>query len=159
MSAAPHLRLVDTETGEMHEQGACPHCADAQAEAEVWEREVLKLKRQIKRLTDDRDAAALRDRYYPAAHSLFEEWQIECNHPNAKFDPARVRLALGVVKRYKDERDKLSWVIQAGKHLAYTDPQTGERHDGFGLLFRDSDHIERYANKWARWVKRNGTPS
>lgn len=154
MTAAPHLRLVDTETGEVQDHGTCPSCAESHAEAETWEKEVLKLKRQVKRLMEDRDAKDRNDKNYPAAAELFEEWQRECNHPNAKFDPARVRLALSAIKRYKDERDKLSWVIQAGKHLAYVDPCTGERHDGFGLLFRDSEHIEKYANKYARWQRR-----
>jgi hypothetical protein len=33
---------------------------------------------------------------------------------------------------------------------------TGEVHDGFGLLFRDADHIEKYATKWWRYQKRQG---
>ena len=155
MSAAPHLRLINTETGEVSEHPECAHCAEAREEAEVWEKEVLKLKRQVKRLEDDRDEKALKDKNYPAAADLFEEWQRECNHPDARFDPARIRLALSAIKRYKDKREQLSWVIQCGKRIPYVDPSTGETHDGFGLLFRDSEHIEKYANKYARWQKRN----
>jgi hypothetical protein len=156
MSAARHLRVVDTETGEVHHEGDCAHCADARSEAETWEQEVLKLKRQVKRLMEDKDAKDRNDKLYPAAADLFDEWARECNHPKARFDPARVRLALSAIKAYgKEDREKLSWVIQCGKHLAYVDPCTGERHDSFGLLFRDSEHIEKYANKYARWQKRN----
>jgi hypothetical protein len=155
MSAARHLRIVDTETGEVHEEGDCANCADARAEAEIWEKEVLKLKRQVKRLEDDKDEKNRQDKHYPAAASLFDEWRDECNHPKARFDPARIRLALSAIKAYgAEDREKLSWVIQCGKHLAYVDPCTGERHDSFGLLFRDSEHIEKYANKYARWLRR-----
>src|SRR5262245_56819560 len=144
MSAAPNLRLVNTETSEVSEHAECPNCAAALEEAETWEKEVLKLKRQVKRLMEDRDATDRNDKQYPAAADRFDEWRTECNHPNARFDPARVRLALSAIKRYgKNDRDKLSWVIQCGKHLAYVDPVTRERHDSFGLLFRDSEHIEK----------------
>lgn len=155
MTAARHLRIVDTETGEVHEEGDCAKCADARSECEIWEQEVLKLKREVKRLKDDRDEKNRNDKDYPAAAALFEEWQRECNHPDARFDPARIRLALSAIKRYKGKREQLSWVIQCGKRIPHVDPSTGEVHDGFGLLFRDSDHIEKYANKYARWQKRN----
>lgn len=158
MSAIPHLRLVDAETGEIHDSPtACPHCAEAHAEAEIWEREVLKLKRQIKRMEEDRDAKMRADKDYPAALELIEEWARECNHPNAALqDPKRVRLALSVVKRYRQHRDKLSLVIQQGKHLAFVDPDTGFRYDEFGRLFGSADEIEKRATQFYLWSKRRG---
>jgi hypothetical protein len=79
MSAAvPHLRLIDTETGEVSSHPECPHCAEARAEAEIWEQDVLKLKREIKRLQNDADEKALKDKSYPLAEELFMEWQREC---------------------------------------------------------------------------------
>lgn len=149
MSAASHLRLVDSETGELHEHADCPGCADARAEAEIWEKRVLQLERQVKRLTEDRDEKNRNDRDYPAAADLFDEWKRECGHPNAQFDTNRIRLALSAVKRYRKDRDKLSWVIQHGKHFAHVN-EHGVKHDRFGLLFQDSEHIEKYANGWAR---------
>jgi hypothetical protein len=155
MSAAPHLRLVQTAVDENGEVvPGCPHCASARSEAEVWEERVLELERKVKRLTEDRDAKVRNDKHFPAALGLFEEWQQECGHPNARFDFARIRLSLSAVKLYGKDREKLSWVIQHGKHLAYID-ERGVRHDSFGLLFRDAEHIERYANGFARALKRN----
>lgn len=155
MSAAPHLRLINTETGEAHE-ARCPHCAESEAETEIWEQRVLKLERQVKSLTEDRDAKLFRDRDYPAAETLFDEWRTECGHPNAKFDTARIAIALKTVKRYKNEREKLSLVVQHGKHLAYVDPKTGHKKDSFGLLFRDAEQIENRATSYYLWHKRTG---
>lgn len=156
MSAARHLRIVDTETGEVHEEGDCANCAEQRAETEVWEKRVLTLERQVKRLLEDKDEKNRQDKLYPAAADLFDEWRTECAHPNARFDPARVRLALSAIKAYGEEdREKLSWVIQCGKLIPYVDPVTGETHDSFGLLFRDAEHIEKYARKYAFWRRRN----
>ena len=155
MSSAPHLRLVDTETGEIHDTGDCPGCAEARAEAEVWERRVLELERKVKRMELDREAKLRADRNYPAAEALFEEWKAECGHPHAKFDVKRIMLALSAVKRYKDEREKLSLVIGHGRHLAFVNAE-GEKYDEFGRLFKNSDEIERRATAYWRWARRNG---
>ena len=156
MSAVPHLRVVhniDATTGELV---GCPHCAAAHEEAELWEQEVLKLKRQVKQALEDKDAKLRNDQHFGAASDLFDEWKTETNHPRARFDNARIRLAMAAVKLYgKDDRDKLSMVVQYGKHLAYVD-ERGTRHDSFGLLFRDAEHIEKYANAYHRWARQNG---
>jgi uncharacterized protein with PIN domain len=145
--------VVDDESGEL---AGCPSCRAALEEAETWEKRVLQLEQALKRATEDKDARLYRDKDYTAAHALFEEWQRECGHPNAKFDPARINLALRAIRRYgKDNRAALSMVIQHGKHLAWVNPKTGSKKDSFGLLFRDSDQIESRANEYARWRKRN----
>lgn len=154
MTRPSHLRVVDTETGQVHEApGECAHCAEAMAEAETWEQEVLKLKRQVKRLMEDRDQKMRNDKDFPMARELFEEWQRETGHPRARFDRNRIALALTTVKAYREDREKLSWVIQFGRHLAFVD-ERGHKHDSFGLLFRDAEHIEGYATKWWRYGKR-----
>jgi hypothetical protein len=160
MSAVPHLRVVDTETGELHDTpSSCPHCAEAVAEAEIWERRVLTLERQVKRLTEDRDAKLRADKDYPAALDLLEEWARECGHPNAKLnDPKRVQLALSVVKRYRKEREKLSLVIQQAKYLAYRAPDTGLVYDQFGRIFGSSDEIEKRATHFYLARKRGLIP-
>lgn len=159
MSVAPHLRLVQTAIDENGEVvPGCPHCNDARNEAEVWEGRVLQLERQVKRLQEDRDDKMRRDRDFPGALDLIEEWKRECGHPKARVDPARIRLAMAAVKLYRDDRDKLSWVIQHGKSLAHVDSKTGQRFDQFGLLFRDAEHIEKYANNYARARQRGLVP-
>lgn len=156
MSAAPHLRLVDHLVDDNGEIQDCPHCADARAEAEVWEHRVLELERKLKTALEDKDAKMRSDKDFPAALGLLEEWARECNHPNAKLeDPRRIQLALKVVKRYRKERDKLSLVIQQGKHLAYVDPDTGFKYDEFGRLFGSSDEIEKRATQFYLWRKRH----
>jgi hypothetical protein len=160
MSAVPHLRLIDSETGELHDApSSCPHCAEAASEAEIWERRVLTLERQVKRLTEDRDAKLRADKDFPAALDLLEEWARECGHPNAKLnDPKRIQLALSVVKRYRTEREKLSLVIQQAKHLAYRAPDTGLVYDQFGRIFGSSDEIEKRATHFYLARKRGLIP-
>jgi len=154
MSAARHLRIVDTETGELHEEGDCAKCADARAEAETWKQEVLKLKRDLKREREDNDEKMRRDKFFPAAIALIQEWKTECGHPNSsEDDPKRIRLAMSVVKRYKDDRDKLSLVIQHGKHLAFVNDD-GFKFDEFGRLFGSSDEIEKRATQYWLWQKK-----
>lgn len=155
------LYVVDQETGELRAPG-CNGCHDLANKLAARERdidaereEITRLRRKIKALETDKEAKMRRDKLFLAAQELFDEWRTECGHPNAEFDAARIRLALAAVRRYGKHREKLSWVIQAGKHLAYVNEQ-GEKQDRFGLLFRDSEHIEMYANKWARWLKRQG---
>lgn len=148
--------LVDTDTGELV---GCPHCNEARAEAETWERRVLELERQLKREREDKDAKMRNDTFYPLAIGLIQEWKTECGHPNSsETDPKRIRLALSVVKRYKgdDGRAKLSMVIQQAKHLAFRDPDTGFVFDEFGRIFGSSDEIEARANKWYLHCKRSG---
>lgn len=158
MSAAPHLRLVDHLIDQDGEVVDCPHCADSRAEAEIWEKEVLKLKRDLAREREDKDAKMRSDKHYPAALALIQEWKLECNHPNSsEDDPKRVRLALSVVKRYKGDagRAKLSLVIQQAKHLAFVDPDTGFRYDEFGRIFGCADEIEKRATQFYLWRKRH----
>jgi hypothetical protein len=145
VSAVPHLRLIDSETGQIHDApSTCPHCAEAKAETEIWEKRVLQLERQVKRLTEDKDAKLRNDKHYPIALDLIDEWKRECGHPNASAsDPRRVQLALSVVKRYKDQREKLSF-----------DPNTGFRYDEFGRLFGSSDEIEKRATQYWLWNQR-----
>jgi hypothetical protein len=154
--SAPHLRLVDRIVNEHGEIVDCPHCAAARAEAEEWKQEVLKLKSDVRRLKEDKAMKAREDDDYPAAYELFDEWRRETGHPRAKFegDIRRVQRALSVIRLYREDREKLSWVIQYGKHLAPV--WRGEKQDSWGLLFRDADHIEKYARAWWTHCRRNG---
>lgn len=155
MSAVPHLRVVhdvDAQTGELTN---CPHCQAAYAEAEIWEAEVLALKRKLKAALEDKDAKLRQDAAFPAALDLFELWKTECRHPRAKLDTARTRLLVTACKLYKDELDKLRWVVFYGRDLAFVNDR-GVRQDHLGLLFRDAEHIERYCNGWFRHAKAHG---
>jgi hypothetical protein len=140
-----HLRIVVDPAGEVIP--GCPRCSDAEAEAETWRGRVLELERKVKQMEDDREAKLRARREFPEAEGLFNEWKKECGHPDARFDPRRIQLAVSAIRRYKDRRVQLSWVIQYGKHLAWVDPK-GTKHDRFGLLFQDSEHIEKYARAW-----------
>jgi hypothetical protein len=85
MSTAPHLRLINTETGELHTDTTdCPQCADARAEAETWEQEVLKLKREVKRVLADK--ARERREYMNRAViiDVFDEWRQATGHEGSK---------------------------------------------------------------------------
>lgn len=111
MSAAPHLRLINTETGELHaETTDCPGCADARAEAETWEQDVLKLKRQIKQMLADKE----RERKEYAARvvvlDVFDEWREKTGHKNSKLTADRFD---GIRRMLETEytREQFSWMI------------------------------------------------
>ncbi len=149
-----HLRVV-RDLNENGEVTNCPHCAAAYAEAEVWREDVVKLKRQVKALQEDRDEKMRQDASFPAALDLWDLWKSACKHPRAKLDSNRTRLLLTAAKLYKDERDKLRWVVFYGRDLAFVDDR-GHKHDSIGLLFRDAEHIERYAVSWWRHARQHG---
>jgi hypothetical protein len=146
----PHLRVVETVVDEdtANLPGA-PNCRASLEEAETWERRVLELERKLRAALEDKDAKLRNDKDYVAAVALFDEWKRETNHPRARLDTNRAQLALRAIRGYRKDRDKLSWVIQYGRHFAYVDGN-GVKHDRFGLLFQDAEHIEKYANAWAR---------
>jgi hypothetical protein len=153
---ARHLRVVHNVNAETGELEGCPHCAAAHDEAEVWEAEVLKLKRQLRQALEDKDEKMRADRSYGDALDLIREWKDQCGHPSAsEDDPKRIRLALAVIKRYRTKRDALSYVIQHGKHLAFVNDE-GHRFDEFGRLFGSSDEIEKRANQWFRHARNRG---
>jgi hypothetical protein len=164
----PALKLVapdiDHDSGELIQDAACAECVNLRGLLLNLEQDNRRLEKDLRawrakyeRLTEDRDAKLRNDKHYPAALDLIDEWKRECGHPNASAsDPKRVQLALSVVKRYKDEREKLSLVIQQAKHLAYRDPNTGYRFDSFGKIFGSSDEIEKRATIYYLWRRRQG---
>lgn len=161
----PALRVVpdvDPDTGEIIENAACQECARLRGLLFTLEQDNRRLEKDLRtwrgkyeKAIEDRDAKLRNDKDYPAAADLFEEWQRECGHPDAQFDHARVGLAIRAIRRYRKHRDKLSLVIQYGRHLAYVNDR-GRKCDSFGLLFRDADHIEKYANEFWLWQRRRG---
>jgi hypothetical protein len=154
----PALHLVQTVVDDNGELAGCPQCRSALEEAELWEKRVIALEKQLKTAIEDKDAKLARDKHYPAAIGLIQEWKEQCGHPNAsEEDPRRIRLALSVVKRYKGDegRAKLSLVIQQAKNLGYVNDD-GFKFDEFGRIFGSSDEIEKRASQWWLHCKRRG---
>lgn len=85
----PLLMLVHSETGEIQEHGSCPRCAQAEAEAETWEQEVLKLKRQIKRMQADKETERREYAARATIQDVFDEWGTLTGHANSKLTPDR----------------------------------------------------------------------
>jgi hypothetical protein len=111
MSAAPHLRLINTETGELHaETTDCPGCADARAEAETWEQDVLKLKRQIKRMLADKEIERKEYAARVVVLDVFDEWREKTGHKNSKLTADRFD---GIRRMLETEytREQFSWMI------------------------------------------------
>lgn len=156
------LKLVPNEHGELvHDENAETArlrglLFNAEQDNRRLEKDLRDWREKYERAIEEKDTLAKlqRDKFYPLADGLFAEWKTECGHLNAKFDEKRVALALRTVKRYKGERDKLSLVIQHGKHLAWVNPKTGHKKDSFGLLFRDAEQIENRATEFYLWQKK-----
>lgn len=151
MSAIPHLRLIDSETGEIREHSTCPTCEAAREEAETWERKLLAADREIQRLKADKDAERLKDPKRHEIEALFDYWTDRCRHPNAKLDGARHDLIKRALKSYTVEQVRMA--IDGASVDAYVDAK-GKRHDGLGLILRDAEHTEDFANRWHRFQTR-----
>lgn len=154
---------VDPDSGEVIEHAPCTECTrlrgqlfNAEQDNRRLEKDLRTWREKYERAVEDKEAKLARDKFYPMAMGLIQEWKRECNHPNAsETDPKRIQLALSVVKRYKNDRDKLSLVIQHGKHLAFV-KDTGFKCDEFGRLFGSSDEIEKRATEFYLWSRKRG---
>lgn len=157
MTAEPQLHVVDPETGELRAPG-CASCGEltvklaaSDADLEVVQAENVRLLRRIKALQRDRDAARVADPQRETILELFAYWQEKCGHPRSRFDGSRHDLIKTALRRFS--ADEIRQAIDGAAVGAFVD-QKGTRHDGLGLILRDAEHIERFANKWHRWMKR-----
>lgn len=83
----PDLRLIDTETGEVHE--TCPNCVESERILAELERKYRGALSQIGNLRRDKAKEAEQHKLFPRARRLFDVWRRVCDHPRAKWTPDR----------------------------------------------------------------------
>jgi hypothetical protein len=140
------VRLVSRE-GELIEDAEAriqyleDQIAGMQRELNAWRLRY----RELERANDERDR---RDALWPIVMALFDEWREATRHERSQWSPSRFRMAKPYLRTYGRE------IVRCGIHGIALDPfktkranGTVERHDGWALLFRDTDHFERYVNR------------
>lgn len=77
---------------------------------------------------------------------VFEYWKLKLNHPKAKLDDVRKRTITKSLKNYSiDELKKaIDGVFNTPHNMG--DNQNKKKYDSIGLIFRNSDQIERFIN-------------
>jgi hypothetical protein len=99
---APHLHLIDTDTGEVHER--CPNCEALEDQLAGAENNVRSMRAQMANLK--REVAGDVDRnhkLFPEAVALFRYWQERCNHPRMEFTSKRMSLLLPYLRQHGAE--------------------------------------------------------
>lgn len=146
------LRLVDTETGELH--AGCPRCEEVNVEDLTnLESEHRKVLRRLKQLERDRQAEREADPRRDHILELIERWKLKTGHPRSnassgdRFDLIKARLAEGYTL------EDLELAIDGIGHYRYvingnrvTEGKPGQRHDRLGIALGGGEAVERFAN-------------
>lgn len=155
----PALYVVDEATGELRAPG-CTGChelaaklAARDADLDVTQEELTKALGQIKAFKRDRELEREQDPAREQIIAVFDYWRERCNHPNARFDGKRFDLIKSRLRQFTP--DELRMAIDGAAVDAYVDPKTGKRHDRLGLVLESAERVEDFANRYARWQKRN----
>jgi hypothetical protein len=153
VSAEPApLRLVNPDTGEIHDHG-CPHCAQHEADVRNLEGEVTKLLRRIRVLEADKERERRLYAHRELIRHLFEFWRDCTGHPKSKLDGDRFdAIKARVEDGYSEEQCRLA--ILGAAVDPYVDPKK-KRHDGIGLVFRNGEKLEDFANRAYRWGEKH----
>jgi hypothetical protein len=122
-SNAGALRLVDPETGVVHEDG-CPHCFRKDDVIAGLERDIRGWAHRYAILKREKDAEARAHKLWPEAIRLFEEWKARCNHPRSEWTPDRFWLVEPFLRK-----DGYDMCLRAIKGAAF-DPWTKRRRNG-----------------------------
>lgn len=146
--ARPVLRVVD-ENGELHDD--CPGCAALADQLKGAERDINAWRLRYADLVRDAEAEAKADPLWDDCRALFDHWRETCRHPRARFTLDRFNLLRPWLKRYGPD-DCRRAVDGAAFDAFETKRKNGsvKRHDGLGLIFRDAEHFEDFANRAPR---------
>lgn len=147
--AARHLHVVDADTGELFQNG-CPECARKDDELAGLHRQLNSLARKNTELRRDRTRQAYDHEMWDDAVWLFSRWQKLCNHPKSVFTADRFWQVAPFLTNPAYGLEMCERAV-AG---AWFDPNkrprangSTKRYDDWGLIFRDADHVEEFANR------------
>ncbi len=144
----PLLKLVDPETGELHDLAPCPTCAEASDVIAGLERTIRSQGATIVRIQRNRASDAENHELYPVAELIYEHWKARCTHPRAKFGWQEFEQIQPFLAKHGEEMCRRAVEGIAFDH--FTDMRrngTTRRHDGWELLFRNSTKFMEFANR------------
>ena len=89
MSEVRHLRIVDSETGEVHDE--CPSCLQ-------YERDLRHLKAKLTRLQQDQERVAREHKLWAEAQTVHDWWKLATGHFGVTFTAEDFQQALPRLK-------------------------------------------------------------
>ena len=147
-TAPQHLRLVDTETGELSEADSCPNCDEWKAQAEGAQVEIRGWRTRFANLKADKEQDARKSPQWPKAKKLFDHWRQVCRHPRSKFTADRFWTIEPLLRHYGEDLCRKAIDGAAFDPFVTTRRNgTKARHDDWGLIFRDAGKMESFANR------------
>lgn len=161
---ARHLRVVDTETGEVHE--GCPNCSDLTAKLEEAHRKLDGAWLENRSLKKDYEREHIEHDDRPRVEALHAFWQAECSRPRSALDFGKssrfeawlrgLKLGKRMAKKLKldlspDEMCRLA-VMGAGFDPYTNQLRNGavERYDDPTTIFKNLASFERFVNRAPR---------
>lgn len=166
--AERHLRVVDMASGQVVEDAfaadLCPECRrkddlieDLARQLEDAELDLRKKRAGLRllnaQLTEKLEGHARR----PEVERIHAKWQRLCRHPKSPLDNARALAITHILDAEVDgekafsERDAYLAIIGAA-YDAFVD-EKGKRHDSIGLIFRNAEKFEDFANRGHRVLR------
>ncbi len=152
MSDRP-LSLVDPDTGEITDE--CPGCRRLAGELEVaegdrdrYDRDARTWATRYRNLARDKEAEARGHDLWNDLERLFAYWAKVCRHEKSQFDADRFHEALPHYKRHGEAMCRRA--IDGAAYDAFTTKRkngSDKRHDGWRLIFRDSEKFEEFCCK------------
>lgn len=148
MSTAPHLHLVDPETGEIVDLTRCPHCEQAEALTEEITRKYKGALLQIRKLTADREGELLASPERPQVDALHALWKAACNRRRDLHMADRERMNRAV--RSLGFRRCCEAIAGAAYDPNFSPPRRNgkrERFDDAELIFRETAKVHQFAER------------
>jgi hypothetical protein len=150
----PHLHLIDTDSGEVHER--CPSCEaleDQLAGAEFNVRSMRGKMQAKQREVEEIKASLLATadpthELFPKAVALFRYWQERTGHPRQEFTADRMALVLPFIRRHDDEEIRRAIRGAAFDPFVTTRKNgTEKHHNGWNLLFQSEDKFQSFVER------------
>ncbi len=149
------LRVIDSN-GEVSDYQGCPHCRELQDQLDGAGKEIRGWRTRYAMLKRDKEGEARDSQLWPAAISLFKQWQTEANHPRSQWTAERFFLAEPFIRRHGIEL--CGQAVKGHVFDPYVTTRkngTIKRFDSWDLLWRDEAHFEEAVNRCPKPVRRS----
>lgn len=122
--------------------------AEVKVQLQGAERDIRAWRARCNFLETDKEEKARKDKLWPRAEKLFEEWQRLCRHPRSKWDYTRFE----VVRPYlrSDGYDLCLLAIQGAAFDPYTKARENgsvKRFDDWELIFKNRGKFEEFCSR------------
>lgn len=152
--SAPALRLVNADTGELHDPEECLKCAHLEDVIKGLERDIRGWAARYAELNRDLSKQAREHPMYQDVQMLFGYWKRACRHPKSQFTADRFWLMQPFFDRHGDALCRRA-IDGAAFDCMTKQRRNGswERFDSVELIFRDEGKFESFCNRAPRESK------